>query len=36
VTDSNIAVGVVLLLGINVILAAACYIALRTGWKIKN
>ena len=36
VTDSNIAVGATLLLGVNAVLALLCYVALRTGWKIKN
>jgi ABC-2 type transport system permease protein len=35
-TDSNILVGSLVLIGINLALGAASYTALRVGWKIKN
>ncbi len=35
-TDSNIAVGVVVLLGVNLALAILCYGLLQRGWKIKS
>ena len=33
--DSNVPTGAVVLLGLNLLLGAACYVALRRGWKIK-
>ncbi|UAK23478.1 ABC transporter permease [Sphingomonas nostoxanthinifaciens] len=36
VSDSNVVVGALLLLAINVVLGSACYVALRTGWKLRN
>jgi ABC-2 type transport system permease protein len=35
-TDSNIAVGVVVLLGVNLALGVICYALIRSGWKLKN
>ncbi len=34
--DSPILLGAVVLIGINIVLAAACYLLLRSGWKVKN
>lgn len=33
--DSNVPTGAVVILGLNLLLGAACYLALRRGWKIK-
>lgn len=33
--DSNVPTGAVVILGLNLLLGAACYVALRRGWKIK-
>jgi ABC-2 type transport system permease protein len=35
-TDSNIAVGVIVLLAVNVALGVCCYTLIRSGWKLKN
>ena len=35
-SDSNVAVGATLLLAVNLVLATLCYVALRSGWKLKN
>jgi ABC-2 type transport system permease protein len=36
ITDSPLPVGAALLLVINILLWAACFALLRSGWKIKN
>jgi ABC-2 type transport system permease protein len=35
-TDSNVAVGSAMLVAINLVLGGLCYVALRSGWKLKN
>lgn len=34
--DSNVAVGAGVLLGVNLVLGALCYVLIRSGWKLKN
>jgi len=36
VSDSPLLLGGLALLGINLMLCAVCYFALKSGWKIKN
>lgn len=35
-TDSNVAIGSAVLVGVNLLLGGLCYGALRSGWKLKN